>query len=167
MRLSVAVLRNKEAAQRAKEKAEAAAAKAEKAEEQVKKGEEPAAKPGTTTRGTVMAPSGSVWRRKFRPLPEEKAVDLFADVIGDAFILGVGLSLVIFEYWRSSQKPDKNKEMIEELQRRMEELKTKEEELESREKAQQERVQLIEEALRAFKDPKTQKPLLPMPSAAA
>jgi hypothetical protein len=29
----------------------------------------------------------SVWRRKFRPLPEAKAVDLFADVIGDSFIL--------------------------------------------------------------------------------
>ncbi|KAL2165189.1 hypothetical protein VTH06DRAFT_485 [Thermothelomyces fergusii] len=165
MRLSVAVLRNPEIEQRAKEKAEASAAKTE---EQVKGEEDPLAKHGTAARPTSrVAASGSVWRRKFKPLPEAKAVDLFADVVGDAFILGVAAALVTFEYWRSSQKPDKNKEVIEELQRRMEELRLKEEELEAREKAQQERVQLIEEALRAFKDPKTKKPLLATPSAAA
>ncbi|KAL2168481.1 hypothetical protein VTG60DRAFT_7217 [Thermothelomyces hinnuleus] len=164
MRLSVAVLRNKDAEQRAKEKAEAPTVKTE---EQVKKEEEHLAKYGTTARATLKEPSGSVWRRKFRPLPEAKAVDLFADVIGDTFILAVAGALVTYEYWRSSQKPDRNKEMIEELQRRMEELRIKEEELEAREKAQQERVQLIEEALKAFKDPKTKKPLLETPSAAA
>ncbi|KAH6853739.1 optic atrophy 3-like protein [Chaetomium sp. MPI-CAGE-AT-0009] len=167
MRMSVAVLRNTDAEQRAKEKAETPVVKTE---EQVKKEEELRAKYGTTARETIKeakeAPP-SVWKRKFRPLPEGKAVDLFADVIGDAFILGVAGGLITYEYWKSSQKPDKNKEMIEELQNRMEELRVKEEELEAREKKQQERVQLIEEALRAFKDPKTKQPLLATPTAAA
>ena len=164
MRMSVAVLRNKDAEQRAKEKAETPTVKTE---EQVKKEEELRAKYGTTARAVVKEASPSVWKRRFRPLPEAKAVDLFADVIGDTFILAVAGGLITYEYWKSSQKPDKNKEMIEDLQRRMEELRVKEEELEARERLQQERVQLIEEALRAFKDPKTKKPLLATPAAAA
>ncbi len=163
MRMSVAVLRNPEAEQRAKEKAEAPTVKTE---EQIKKEEQLRARYGTTAREshpTTDAPR-SVWRRRFRPLPEAKAVDLFADVIGDAFILTVAGGLVVYEYWRSSQKPDKNKEMIEELQRRMEELSIREAELEEVERQQQERVRLIEEALRAFKDPKTKKPLLETPT---
>jgi hypothetical protein len=166
MRLSVALLRNPDAEQRAKEKAEAPTVKTEA---QVKKEEELRAKYGTTAREshpTREAPK-SVWKRKFRPLPEAKAVDLFADVIGDAFILAVAGGLIVYEYWRSSQKPDKNKEMIEDLQRRMEELRIKEQELEEVERRQQERVALIEEALRAFKDPKTKQPLLPSTTAAA
>ncbi|KAK4237138.1 hypothetical protein C8A03DRAFT_16275 [Achaetomium macrosporum] len=166
MRLSVALLRNPDAEQRAKEKAEAPTVKTE---EQVKKEEELLAKYGTTPKAShpVKEAPKSVWRRKFRPLPEAKAVDLFADVIGDAFILSVAIGLLVYEYWRSSQKPDKNKEMIEELQKRMEELRIKEEELEAVEKRQQERVAMIEQALRAFKDPKTKQPLLPTPTAAA
>lgn len=165
MRLSVALLRNPNAELLAKEKAEAPTVKTE---EQVKKEEELRAKYGTTAREshpTKQSPR-SVWRRKFRPLPEAKAVDLFADVIGDAFILAVAGGLVVYEYYKASQKPDKNKEMIEELQRRMEELRIKEEELEEVERRQQERVHLIEEALRAFKDPKTKKPLLSTPIVA-
>ena len=159
MRLSVALLRNPDAEQRAKEKAEAPTVKTE---EQAKREEELRAKYGTTAKDshpTKEAPR-SVWRRKFRPLPEAKAVDLFADVIGDAFILAVGGGLITYEYWRSSQKPDKNKEMIEELEKRFEELNRREAELEEAERKQRERVELIEEALRAFKDPKTKKPLL-------
>jgi hypothetical protein len=167
MRMSVAVIRNKDAEQRAKEKAEAPVVKTE---EQVKKEEELRAKYGTTARESIKehkeAPV-SIWKRKFRSLPEGKAVDLFADVVGDAFILAVAGGLITYEYWRSSQKPDKNKEMIEELQRRMEELRIKEEELEAEERRQHERVQLIEEALRAFKDPKTKLPLLAAPTATA
>jgi hypothetical protein len=166
MRMSVALLRNPNAEQKAKEKAEAPTVKTE---EQVKKEEELRAKYGTTARESHPAKEAprSVWRRKFRPLPEAKAVDLFADVIGDAFILGVAGGLITYEYWKSSQKPDKNKEMIEELQRRMDELRLKEEELAEVERRQEERVQLIEEALRAFKDPKTKRPLLPTPTAPA
>ena len=166
MRMSVALLRNPEAEQRAKEKAEAPTVKTE---EQVKKEDELRAKYGTTARQshpTAEAPT-SVWRRRFRALPEAKAVDLFADVIGDAFILTVAGGLVVYEYYRSTQKPDKNKEMLEDLQRRMEELSIKEAELAEAERRQHERVRLIEEALRAFKDPKTKQPLLPTPTVAA
>lgn len=164
MRLQVAILRNAAAEQLAK-----AEAPTVKTEEQVRKEEEIRAKYGTTPREshpTTHYSKESVWRRKFRPLPEAKAVDLFADVIGDAFILAVAGGLVTYEYWRSSRKPDKNLQLIEELQMRAEELRRKEEELEAREKQCEERVQLIEEALRAFKDPKTKQPLLPPPATA-
>ncbi|KAK4648117.1 uncharacterized protein QC761_107230 [Podospora bellae-mahoneyi] len=164
MRLSVATMRNTEAAQKAKEKAEAPTVKTE---EQVKREEELKAKYGTTPRDShpVKEPPKSIWRRKFRALPEAKAVDLFADVIGDAFILAIATGLVTYEYWRTSQKPDKNKEMIQELEKQVEELKQRGEELEEAEKQQRERVRLIEEALRAFKDPKTKQPLLATPAA--
>ncbi|KAK3182279.1 hypothetical protein K4F52_006456 [Lecanicillium sp. MT-2017a] len=107
----------------------------------------------------------NVWKRKFRPLPESKAVDLFADVIGDAFILSVAVGLILYEYWKSSQKPDANKERIDELNRRFAEL-------EDAERRQQERFESLEQALKTLKDPKTKKPLLPSiqeapPTAAA
>ncbi len=165
MRMSVALLRNPEAELRAKEKAEAPTVKTK---EQVEKEEQLRAKYGTTPKEshpTRSAASVSVWRRKFRPLPEAKAVDLFADVAGDAFILLVAGGLIIYEYHRSSQKPDHNLERIKELDQKLEELKSREEKLEEAEKAQLARLQMIEEALRAFKDPKTKKPLLPTPAA--
>jgi len=165
MRLQVALLRNRDAELRAKEKAEAPTVKTE---EQVRREEEAKAKAGTTGQEQHATDKPrSVWKRRFRPLPEAKAVDLFADVIGDAFILAVAGGLVTYEYWRSSQKPDKNLMMIEELQRRTEELRIKEEEFEAREREQHERIRLIEEALRAFKDPKTKKPILAPATIAA
>jgi DNA repair exonuclease SbcCD ATPase subunit len=164
MRLSVAILRNPEAIQRAKEKAETPTVKTK---EQVEREEQLRAKYGTTPQESHAAqqPPVSIWRRKFRPLPEAKAVDLFADVIGDAFILLVATSLLIFEYHRTSSKPDANLERIKELDAKLEEMKKKEEGLEEAEKAQQARLQRIEEALRAFKDPKTKQPLLPAAAA--
>ncbi|KAI0176203.1 optic atrophy 3-like protein [Hypoxylon sp. FL1284] len=161
MRLSVALLRDADAEKRAKEKAETQTVKTK---EQVQKEEEIRAKHGTTnqeTRARRTIPIISIWRRKFRPLPEAKAVDLFADVAGDTFILLVATLLILYEYHRSSQKPDSNLEKITELNARFEELDKREKELEEAEKRQQSRVLLLEEALRGFKDPKTQKPLLP------
>lgn len=73
---------DKTAEKRAKEKAEAPTVKTE---EQTK--EEEAAKKHAATKEKPPPKEQSVWRRKFRPLPENKAVDLFADVIGDSFIL--------------------------------------------------------------------------------
>ncbi|KAK3329348.1 optic atrophy 3-like protein [Apodospora peruviana] len=164
MRMSVALMRNVDAELKAKEKAEAPTVKTE---EQVKREEELRAKYGTTPREShpQRVTPLSVWKRKFRPLPEAKAVDLFADVIGDGFILVVAGGLIIYEYYRSSQKPDHNLEKIKELDRRLEELKARELEFEETERKQQERVQMIEDALRAFRDPKTKKPLLPSPTA--
>lgn len=103
----------------------------------------------------------SVWSRKFRHLPEAKAVDLFADVIGDTFILSVAGSLILYEYWKSSQKPDANKERIEELNRRFEDLQRREDELAEAGERQRQRFESLEEALRTLQDPKTKKPLLP------
>ncbi|KAF3056399.1 putative opa3 domain protein [Daldinia childiae] len=161
MRLSVASLRNVEAEIRAKEKAEAPTVKTK---EQIAKEEEIRARHGTTnqeTRTQKSLPIISVWRRKFRPLPEAKAVDLFADVVGDTFILFVATILILYEYHRSSQKPDPNMEKLKELNARFDELDRREKELEEAERRQQSRVLILEEALRGVKDPKTQKPLLP------
>ena len=80
---------DKTAEKRAREKAEAPTVKTEeqtKAEEAAKKYGEKAPQR-----------EQSVWKRKFRPLPENKAVDLFADVIGDSFILLVAGGLILYE----------------------------------------------------------------------
>ncbi|KAI0019558.1 optic atrophy 3-like protein [Xylariomycetidae sp. FL0641] len=164
MRLSVALLRNADAEQRAKEKAEKAEAPTVKTKEQAEKDEQLRAKHGMTSeqiRARKTIPLISVWRRKFRPLPEAKAVDLFADVIGDAFILFVATALILYEYHKAAQKPDANLERIQELRERFETLEKRERELEEAEKLQQNRVLLLEEALRGLKDPKTNRPLLP------
>jgi len=166
MRLNVALLRNPDAIKEAKERA---AAPTVKTEEQIRKEQELRAKYGTTAKEshpTQILPQ-SVWRRRFRSLPENKAVDLFADVIGDSFILLVASSLLLYEYWRTSQKPDVNAERIKELNRKLEELEARERELHEAELRQQERVQLIEDALRAYRDPKTKLPLFPAPTATA
>lgn len=159
MRLNVALLRDPEAEQRAKEKAEAPTVKTA---EQTRKDEEYKAKHGVSpdeARAKRPPPNIlNVWRRKFRPLPEAKAVDLFADVIGDAFILTIATALILYEWKRTSSKPDHNLEKIKELNAKLEAL---EEEREEDKKRQESRVLALEEALRGFKDPKTKKPLLP------
>ena len=161
MRLSVALLRNVEAEMRAKDLAEAPTVptKEEVEKEKAKTGKEGShEKPASRTRKWT-----SVWKRKFRPLPESKAVSLFADVVGDAFILSVAMGLLIFEYWRSSQKPDANLERIKELDARVEEMRRREEEAERREEEQKRRVDVLEEALKGLHEStwRGKKPLLP------
>ncbi|KAH6895212.1 optic atrophy 3-like protein [Thelonectria olida] len=158
MRMSVALLRNPEAERRAKEKAEAPTVKTEA---QTKHEEELKQKHGPEAVTKKKVPFQSVWTRKFRALPEAKAVDLFADVIGDVFILSVAVALIVYEYWKGAQKPDANKERIDELNARFEELKQKEEELAAAEEKQRQRFESLEEALRGLKDPKTKQPMLP------
>lgn len=167
MRMSVALLRNSAAEQRAKEKAEAPTVKTK---EQVEKEEQRRAKGVSTAKESLTSrrhAGVSVWRRKFKPLPEGKAVDLFADVIGDGFILLVATILIIYETWRSSSKPDANKEKIQILSEQFEELQRKEQELEEQEKRQRSRILQLEEVLRNYKDPKTKQPLLPSPTPVA
>lgn len=164
MRLSVTLLRDVEAERKAKEKAEAPTVKTK---EQVEKEEQLKAKYGSMARTPSRKPLRvSVWKRQFKPLPEGKAVDLFADVIGDGFILLVATALILYETWRSSTKPDRNKEMLDELKDRFEELQLKEKGLEEEERRQQSRILQLEEALRNYKDPKTKQPLLPSPTSA-
>ncbi|KAK1994178.1 hypothetical protein LX36DRAFT_703076 [Colletotrichum falcatum] len=115
---------------------------------------------GTTGSSTKERPK-SVWRRKFRPLPENKAVDLFADVIGDAFILGVASAIIVYEYWKASQKPDQNAERIRALDEKLEELTRRERELAQREDERSQRYLAMEAALRDLRDPRTKQPLLP------
>ncbi|KAI6779071.1 uncharacterized protein J7T54_008289 [Emericellopsis cladophorae] len=165
MKLSVALLRDPEAERRAKEKAEAPTVKTE---EQQKKDdaarEKEAMKP---PHGSTRKPRFSfqnVWKRKFRSLPEAKAVDLFADVIGDTFILGVAGGLIIYEYWKALKKPDINKERIQELNEKLEELKQREDELEAAEGRHRERFESLEQslkALRAAHDAKAKEPPIP------
>ncbi|KAI1333386.1 optic atrophy 3-like protein [Xylariaceae sp. FL0255] len=161
MRLSVVSLRNVEAEIKAKEKAEAPTVKTK---DQIEKEEEIRAKHGATNqenRAKKTAPITSIWRRKFRPLPEAKAVDLFADVIGDAFILSVAAALILYEYLRSAQKPDASLEKIKALTERFENLERREKELQDAEQKYENRVAMLEEILRNVQDPKTKQPLLP------
>lgn len=159
MRMSVALLRNPEAEARQREKAEAPTVNTA---EQQKKEDEYKAKHGMTLKeARKKRPYNliNIWSRKFRPLPEAKAVDLFADVIGDAFILTVAAALVIYEWYKSSTKPDHSAEKFRELTAKLEALQKEREE-------EQRRVEAIEEALRNYKDPKTKQPLLlPAPTA--
>lgn len=164
--MSVALLRNSEAELRAKEKAEAPTVKTK---EQTEKEEQLKAKYGTTaleSHPSRKFTTISVWRRKFKALPEAKAVDLFADVIGDGFILLVATVLILYETWRAANKPDANKERIEALTQRFEELQMREQEMEEEEKKHQSRILQLEEVLRNYRDPKTKQPLLPSPTPA-
>ncbi|KAH8160671.1 hypothetical protein CIB48_g7589 [Xylaria polymorpha] len=133
MRTSVALLRNVDAETKAKEKAEAPTVKTK---EEIEKEDEIRAKHGATNheiRAKKTFPITSIWRRKFRPLPEAKA------------------------------KPDANLEKIAKLAERFEELERRERELEVAEKQHRDRTATLEDVLRRFNDPKTKKPLLPPP----
>lgn len=175
MRMSVALLRDPEAERRAKEKAEAPTVKTElqvKREEEAKEKEKEKEKTkektstgsssssSSSSRQERRKPFQNIWSRKFRPLPEAKAVDLFADVVGDTFILSVAVGLILYEYWRAGQKPDSNKERIAELEKRLDE---REEELRAAQEKHQRRFETLELALEALRDPKGKK-TVPRPS---
>ncbi|TQV95905.1 hypothetical protein V2A60_001071 [Cordyceps javanica] len=112
-------------------------------------------------------PFQNIWTRKFRALPEDKAVDLFADVVGDTFILGVAVALILYEYWRSGQKPDSNKERIEELTKRLDERDEALREAEARQKQRIEELELALQSLRDHTPISRKKPALPSPQEAA
>ena len=170
--MSVALLRDPEAERRAKERAEAPTVKTEEqilreeAHAQRKHGKESAPSvngssgSGSSSQKRTNNPFHNIWRRKFRSLPEAKAVDLFADVIGDAFILSVATGLLLYEYWKAQQKPDINAQRLDDLDRQFEEMKRRGGELAEKEERQQRRFDTLEDALRELRDPKTKKPLL-------
>lgn len=152
MRMAVTLLRDKAAEKRAKEKAEAPTVKTK---EQIE--HEEALKEKHAKEKSALKEVPSVWKRKFRPLPEEKAVDLFADVIGDAFILFVAGGLIIYEYVRAKGKPDTNAEKIAELNKKLDELEERGKELEEAEKRQKERVETLEQALEVMRQATAQR----------
>ena len=141
MRMQVTLLRDKVAERRAKEKAEAPTVKTE---EQMRAEEKVAAKEKATQQSESQK---SVWKRRFRPLPETKAVDLFADVIGDTFILLVASALLIYEFQRNSGKPDTNAENIKRLDAKLKELEEREIAMVEEEKKRQARVETMEQAI--------------------
>jgi hypothetical protein len=141
MRMAVTLLRDAAAEKRAKEKKEAPTVKTE---EQTKIDEAHKAQKNAN-------PSTSIWKRKFRPLPEAKAVDLFADVIGDAFILLIASGLILYEYIRTRGKPDANAEKIAALNEKLAELDRREQDLEELEKKQRSRVETLEQAVEEMK----------------
>lgn len=144
MRMQVTLLRDVAAERRAKELAEAPTVKTEEQTRAEQKAKEKAAKDG---KSTSYDPGQSVWKRKFRPLSENKAVDLFADVIGDAFILFVAGALIMYEYVRSKPKTDTTSEKITELNDRIAELKELEEKLEKENEENKTRVETLEKSL--------------------
>ncbi|CAL3962348.1 unnamed protein product [Diplocarpon coronariae] len=148
MRLTVTLLKDSVAEKRAKEKAEAPTVKTE---EQMRHDEAQKEKNAQREKAAQQEASKSVWRRKFRSLPEAKAVDLFADVIGDSFILLVAGGLIIYEYIRAKGKPDFNAEKIAELSRKLEELDFREKKLEQLEKEQDARVETLEQAIEVMR----------------
>lgn len=141
MRMAVTLLRDAAAEKRAKEKAEAPTVKTE---DQMKQDE-------ILKKEKKAAQSTSIWKRKFRSLPENKAVDLFADVIGDSFILLVAGGLILYEYIRAKGKPDHNAEKISLLNEKLAELEGREKELEEAEKKQKARVETMEQAIEEMK----------------
>ncbi|KAL2072597.1 hypothetical protein VTL71DRAFT_11940 [Oculimacula yallundae] len=157
MRMTVKLLKDSAAERRAKEKAEAPTVKTE---EQMRHDEEQRQKNAQKERTTSQESTRSIWKRKFRPLPEAKAVDLFADVIGDTFVLLVAGGLIIYEYVRSKGKPDANAVKIEELNKRLEELDTREKQLEEIEKEQQTRVETLEQAIEEMRKAGSKKKIL-------
>ena len=142
--MAVTLLKDNAAEKRAKDKAEAPTVKTE---EQMRHEEARKQKNAERDKAAQAEAKKSVWRRKFRALPEEKAVDLFADVVGDTFILVVAGSLILYEYVRTKGKPDANAEKIAELRRRLEELDQREREFEEAEKENKTRVDTLEQAI--------------------
>lgn len=142
--MAVTLLKDKAAEKRAKEKAEAPTVKTE---EQMKHDEAQKEKQAAKEKAGHKETPTSTWKRKFRPLPEAKAVDLFADVIGDSFVLLVAGALILYEYLRAKGKPDANAEKIAELKKKLEELDIREKELEEAEKQQKDRVETLQQAI--------------------
>lgn len=159
--MSVSALRDVAAERRAKERAEAPTVLTE---DEAKAAEAAKEKQAAKDKEAAKEASKSIWKRKFRPLPEAKAVDLFADVIGDTFILAVASVLIIYEYVRSKGKPDANAEKISELENIVKDEERRIKELEDAEKEQQRRVEVLEQALELLKNPPTKKRLLSLPS---
>lgn len=164
MRMSVVMLRDAAAEKRAKEKAEAPTVKTKEQtihEEALKK--EKHSREKLVPRASA---STSIWKRVFKALPEEKAVDLFADVIGDSFILFIAGGLILYEYLRTRGKPDVNAEKIAELRQQLEELEVRERELEESERLQRDRVETLEQALEVMRQQaSTKKRLIPRVAA--
>lgn len=154
LRLAIASIRDLAAEKRAKEKKEAPTVKTEaqmKAEGAAKE-KEPKARPSSQE-------SPKATKRRFRPLPEDKAVDLFAEFAAEAFILGVASALLLWEFYR--QKPDTKAAELAELKEREEKQEKRilelQEEVVIVTRQNEERLAILEQALKKLKE-SNQKP---------
>ncbi|POS85086.1 hypothetical protein EPUL_001600, partial [Erysiphe pulchra] len=127
MRMAVTLLKDSTAEKRVKDKSEPLV----KNTEQNNAGDIKNLKDTAREKSVPKVVPSSVWKRKFRPLPEGKAVELFANVVGDTFVLLVAGTLISYEYVRTKGKPDVNAEKIAELYNKLEELDRRERVLES------------------------------------
>lgn len=48
--------------------------------------------------------TGGTGHTHIQPLKEAKAIEVGAEIIGEAFIYSIAASFIVFEYWRSSAK---------------------------------------------------------------
>ena len=151
--MQVTLLRDKAAEKRAREKAEAPTVKTE---EQMRQDE--AAK--VKEKAALKEAPKSIWKRKFRPLQEGKAVDLFADVIGDSFILFVAAALIMYELLRTQNKVDPHQEKIATLEEKILALEKWDQEREALEQKQQQRVETLEQAMEKMRKASLKKKFL-------
>ena len=47
---------------------------------------------------------GATGPTRVQPLTQKKAIEVGAEILGEAFIYTVAASAILFEYWRSSRK---------------------------------------------------------------
>ncbi|KAF2675285.1 optic atrophy 3-like protein, partial [Microthyrium microscopicum] len=66
---------------------------------------------------------------RVRPLSEAKAIETGANFISEGFLFCVGMSVIVFEYWRSRRKEGNRRD---EVQERLDELAADEAELKER-----------------------------------
>lgn len=157
LRLAVASIRDIAAEKRAKDKKEAPTVKT-KAQVEAEEAAKEKAKVLKDTSSSQEPPKPA--KRKFRPLPEDKAVDLFADFAAEAFILGVASVLLLWEFYR--QKPDTKATELVELKEREEKQEKRilelQEEVVTVSRQNEERLAILEQALENLKESKQNKP---------
>ncbi|TQS35382.1 hypothetical protein Golomagni_04197 [Golovinomyces magnicellulatus] len=141
MRMAVTLLKNSPAEKRVKENSEELSST--KLPNDGGDGNLPNVKSASNEKISPKEIPPSVWKRKFRPLPESKAIELFANVVGDSFVLLVAGILVFYEYLRAKRKPD----ISIELKYKLDELDQRESDLEKVNKQTLEKVEALEVAI--------------------
>ncbi|KAI6250421.1 hypothetical protein HI914_01657 [Erysiphe necator] len=153
MRMAVTLLKNSTVDKRVKEKTEPSLNN----KEQKHVEEVPSLKDTVKEKFHQKDVPSSVWKRKFRPLPEGKAVELFANVLGDSFVLLVAGTLISYEYMRSKARPDINSEKIADLYDKLEELSGRERDLENENNEVKIKLEALETTLIEVKNEKLKK----------
>lgn len=91
-----------------------------KTEAQMKADEEAREKEKRFIQGKVKNDEKKKEQRLIRPLSEAKAIESGANFISEAFVFGVGLSLLLFETWRSRRKENSRRDDVKERMDKLE-----------------------------------------------